>query len=569
MSLRARSHVGFVSVSWRLPALSAAGGHRGWFVGTLAATGHRSGLASALAVEVVPPPPSEAAEPTGGARGGGCARTRRLGYVRMRAPGRRGVGGTDDWMGGGRHVAVDSRSGALRLSGYTGSAELESKPAVFAVEEDFTTVASRASLCELPRGSNASFWQRMEAHIDGWIGEEHFDWMVGKGINAVRLPLGWWDARGVVVLLDLHGAPGGQNGKEHSGCAGRAEWHRYSIDNSLAVARLLDAGADAALRSHHGTPSSPCDPLQLRRLMDEVGEHPALWGVELLNEPGDLSSAPREDEMRPLLIEYYEAAYSLVRRRRADVAVVFCVLYWFDLWGWVTQLREPQFHNVFIDLHLYTAFDGLSEATPDETVVQAARTFGCRLLQHARHHPVVVGEWSLAVDEMGLKVSQRFVDTLFASFAAAFGHFFWTLQMDAAADMAEHDHLGGHVKIGQSPQWSLVQALDAVPNRLPDGSASSSSASLASLRSLRSVATHRGPVKSPSIASFHYSIASSADRRKANHGSSASLASLGSVATHRSVASPSLVSIHAYVHSTSPNHRERGGKEKYVRLLSD
>ena len=471
------------------------------------------------------------------------------------------------------------------------------------------------------------------------------------------------------MLLDLHGAPGGQNGKEHSGCAGRAEWHRYSIDNSLAVARLLDAGADAALRSHHGTPSSPCDPLQLRRLMDEVGEHPALWGVELLNEPGDLSSAPREDEMRPLLIEYYEAAYSLVRRRRADVAVVFCVLYWFDLWGWVTQLREPQFHNVFIDLHLYTAFDGLSEATPDETVVQAARTFGCRLLQHARHHPVIIGEWSLAVDEMGLKVSQRFVDTLFASFAAAFGHFFWTLQMDAAADMAEHDHLGGHVKIGQSPQWSLVQALDAVPNRLPDGSASSyrypdltrhfggdpdaptlaalrsaaastvpaaaaarrvtqpppprpplsdlpragalelraacpyisptglallcgavaislsvaclgalrrcrrrrgrrlrSSASLASLRSLRSVATHRGPVKSPSIASFHYSIASSADRRKANHGSSASL---GSVATHRSVASPSLVSIHAHVHSTSPNHRERGGKEKYVRLLSD
>ena len=47
------------------------------------------------------------------------------------------------------------------------------------------------------------------------------------------------------MLLDLHGAPGGQNGKEHSGCAGRAEWHRYSIDNSLAVARLLDAGADA------------------------------------------------------------------------------------------------------------------------------------------------------------------------------------------------------------------------------------------------------------------------------------------------------------------------------------
>ena len=64
--------------------------------------------------------------------------------------------------------------------------------------------------------------------------------------------------------------------------------------------------------------------------------------------------------MRPMLLQYYEAAtatirryslrallirhcspqaaYAIIRSRRPDVAVVFCVLYWFDLWAWAGQL---------------------------------------------------------------------------------------------------------------------------------------------------------------------------------------------------------------------------------------
>lgn len=97
----------------------------------------------------------------------------------------------------------------------------------------------------------------MRAHLETWISAAHFDWMASHGVNSVRLPLGWWDVllpselpdagdgkawaklapgpapalaaigrvldwaaeRSISVLLDLHGGPGGQNGKDHSGCA--------------------------------------------------------------------------------------------------------------------------------------------------------------------------------------------------------------------------------------------------------------------------------------------------------------------------------------------------------------
>ncbi len=81
----------------------------------------------------------------------------------------------------------------------------------------------------------------LDIYMDHWWQESDFDQIKALGINAIRLPfsylnllnadytwkedaferLDWFieccAAREIFVILDLHGAPGSQNGRHHSG----------------------------------------------------------------------------------------------------------------------------------------------------------------------------------------------------------------------------------------------------------------------------------------------------------------------------------------------------------------
>lgn len=109
-------------------------GH-GWWVGGLASAARRSTVATALVAELLLESDGsyDAADATGRRRPRGVY-GRELGRVKLRAPGRHGVHGADDWMGGGRAVVVDPTSGALRLEGYTGTSE-PTPHAEFVIEE--------------------------------------------------------------------------------------------------------------------------------------------------------------------------------------------------------------------------------------------------------------------------------------------------------------------------------------------------------------------------------------------------------------------------------------------------
>ena len=105
-----------------------------------------------------------------------------------------------------------------------------------------------SSLCDLSRQHPALAAERMHKRLES-VGSADFAWLAEQGFNAVRVPLGWWnvvsdvgwwwlhypvgpheslavidrlfewgDAHGLAILLDLHGAPGSQNGADHSGC---------------------------------------------------------------------------------------------------------------------------------------------------------------------------------------------------------------------------------------------------------------------------------------------------------------------------------------------------------------
>ena len=83
----------------------------------------------------------------------------------------------------------------------------------------------------------------------------------------------WAAERDIWVLLDLHGAPGSQNGDSHSGCTiggvyWDTEWNKLWTKNAVVA------------------------------LADICGESWNCYGIELLNEPGI-------DINRDSLISYY------------------------------------------------------------------------------------------------------------------------------------------------------------------------------------------------------------------------------------------------------------------------
>lgn len=158
-------------------------------------------------------------------------------------------------------------------------------PSVFAGSE-------ASSLCDLTRRNASLAASRLSHHLRTFVTADDIAYLADRGINAVRVPLGWWNAvdashlpsppflpspsvslavldsifawcerHGIRVLLDLHGAPGSQNGADHSGCD--TEGVRWGEPHTVQ----LSLAAISALISRYAS-------------------HPMLLGIELMNEPG-------------------------------------------------------------------------------------------------------------------------------------------------------------------------------------------------------------------------------------------------------------------------------------------
>jgi glucan 1,3-beta-glucosidase len=245
---------------------------------------------------------------------------------------------------------------------------------------------------------------RLRSHRSTFITREDFAWLAETGINAVRIPLGHWifgppypyhsaygatphpfvqggidvldraldwaEEFGLHVILDLHAAPGCQNGLDNGGIRGVREWHTRAeyIDHSVDV---------------------------LGRLADRYRGSRALYGIQLLNEPW-------QDVPTDLLKAFYLRAYAAVRAHcpAERVAIVF-----HDGFRshdeYVGFLQPPEFANVIFDIHRYQCFEP-GEIAMDifahlqvagNTRRQEGETLRCEL-----GLPAIVGEWSLGFD---------------------------------------------------------------------------------------------------------------------------------------------------------------------------
>jgi aryl-phospho-beta-D-glucosidase BglC (GH1 family) len=109
----------------------------------------------------------------------------------------------------------------------------------------------------------AAAHEKLKIHRDTFITEDDFKWIKAHKLNAARIPIGYWifgdydpfmggieyldfaldcaAKNGIKVIIDLHGAPGSQNGWKHSGKEGSFSWHKnpQNIEATIKIVEKL------------------------------------------------------------------------------------------------------------------------------------------------------------------------------------------------------------------------------------------------------------------------------------------------------------------------------------------
>lgn len=281
---------------------------------------------------------------------------------------------------------------------------------------------------------------RLQQFRDSWITEEDFAWIAARGLNCVRLPVGWWvldgpapyvpapdtldraftqaAKHGLGVLLDLHGAPGSQNGWDHSGHAGDMAWP-YKPEY---IAQTLDVVE--ALSAH------------CRR-------YPNLVGFELLNEP-------RWDVPIDTLKSYYQEGYARVRKHlSASVAVV--IHDGFRSTEWSGFMQEPDFQNVLLDTHQYQCYTAQDAAkSVPEHIAYTVGDLQKNLNSMNKELPTLVAEWSAALNGQSLgdlagfarsQAVRAYADAQITTFETTRGWFYWSYKLEHDSDWSFRDRV--------------------------------------------------------------------------------------------------------------------------------
>ncbi|EIW78117.1 glycoside hydrolase family 5 protein [Coniophora puteana RWD-64-598 SS2] len=314
---------------------------------------------------------------------------------------------------------------------------------------------------DVARGSNAK--AILERHWDTWITESDFEWLAQRGVNTVRLPIGYYhlcgadpsvfpgtdfqsyqttfegawprivtalttaQKHGVGVLIDLHAAPGKQNRDSHSG-------------TSLDPAFFSNARHRA--RTVHVLRILVSKLVELRQ-----SNTPPIFnvvGLELLNEPQPNS----HDDLQKW---YTQVVHTLAP---IDPGMP---IYISDCWqtdqyaAYIQALNAPPSTIVGLDHHLYRCFTSEDISTSADQHAGALwdpnawapKMFAATAEKLASAGAgLVVGEWSGALNPGSLQ-NGRSHDEQRKNYVAAqlalferccAGWFFWTYKKESPGD---------------------------------------------------------------------------------------------------------------------------------------
>lgn len=229
--------------------------------------------------------------------------------------------------------------------------------------------------------------EKITHHRQTFITEDDWRWLAGHSIDIVRIPVGYWLVRPdgpytggveyldwafrmaekyhIRVLIDLHGAPGSQNGNDHSGKIGDAGWFH-----------------DASART------KTVDILEI--LHERYKNSTQYWGLQLMNEP------QTRLVQRTLRKFYHQAAQRLAGNQR----IIF-----HD--GFTPRLMSGALRHdsrAVMDIHLYHMASWIARYMPVARFVAMSNWWYSRLLRHvSKRQPVIIGEWSVVLRGESLK----------------------------------------------------------------------------------------------------------------------------------------------------------------------
>ncbi|KAL4197536.1 hypothetical protein AMTRI_Chr04g188730 [Amborella trichopoda] len=269
----------------------------------------------------------------------------------------------------------------------------------------------------------------MNDHWNSFIVEDDFKFMSKNGINSVRIPVGWWIASdpappspfvggslkaldraftwaekyGLKVIIDLHAAPGSQNGFEHSASTdGSQEWGKTQENIDLTVSVIEFLASRYASRE-------------------------GLAAVELINEP--LSPGVSLET----ITKYYRAGYDAVRKHSPTAYVIMSNRLGpansTELFPLANRLR----HTV-IDVHYYNLFSSeFDTMTVQQNIdfVYNNRSQQLNSITRANGPLTFVGEWVAEWQVQGASQAdyQRFAKAQLEVYGrASFGWAYWTLK---------------------------------------------------------------------------------------------------------------------------------------------
>ncbi|KAK9489898.1 glycoside hydrolase superfamily [Lipomyces doorenjongii] len=246
-------------------------------------------------------------------------------------------------------------------------------------------------------GQDAAF-SALQQHWSTWFTKDTVNELASYGINALRIPIGYWSVvkdqsqpyvmgamdyldqalgwaedAGLKVWIDLHGIPGSQNGFDNSGRAGAVDWQTNS-SNIPASITVLQSLAEKYSASNYSD---------------------VVVAIELVNEP--ISWSPNNVSVTR---QFYIDAYSAVRSSLTDNQDLQIIMHdsFVNLSDWsdMPSTVNASYDQLGLDTHIYQVFTPETTTLDGPGHVQKACDYQYSLQSSNDVLPTYAGEWSAA-----------------------------------------------------------------------------------------------------------------------------------------------------------------------------